>query len=1109
MSGMIERKSEDVLWYKDAIIYEIHIRAYYDSNNDGIGDLNGVIEKLDYLQKLGVTALWLLPFYPSPLKDDGYDISDYLNIHNEYGNLRDLKELIKQAHKRNLRVIVELVLNHTSSSHSWFQKARKAPAGSSLRQMYVWSENPNQYKDARIIFKDYETSNWSWDPEAQAYFWHRFYSHQPDLNFENEIVHKVILRIINYWLNMGIDGIRLDAVPYLYEKEGTHCENLDETHAFLKKLRASIDNKFRGKMLLAEANQWPEDAAQYFGNGDECHMAFNFPLMPRMYMSLQMEDNFPIMDILKTTPLIPENCQWAIFLRNHDELTLEMVTDEERDFMYNVYAKESRAKINLGIRRRLAPLLSNNRRKIELMNILLFSLPGTPIIYYGDEIGMGDNYYLGDRNGVRTPMQWNSDKNAGFSKAHPHKIFLPIIIDPEYHYETINVQNQNGSVSSLLSWMRNVITVRKRFKAFSRGDFQIIDVDNSKIFAFSRESKDEKIIVVVNLSRFSQFVYMSIEQFAGYEPREVFGHSVFPVITEKPYALNLGPYDYYWLTLLKRENETDEVKADIPVLECNPDMYQLFSEPIVNELEMKILPIYFRRARWFRSKSKIITAMKIVEKIQLDDKDMEHWILIVRIGYFHGNEEMYLLPVAINKYCLEYENIHLSNFIIAYLEKDKNKAILYDAINNQVFHRLILKFIIRKKKNEFFQGETFAMLFKNSRIILTDENIESSNILKADQSNSAIIYDKLYFLKLYRKVEAGVNPEKEILKFLTYDSQFDYMPPLLGTLEMNRSPDKSITIAILEGFVDNSGSAYSYFYDTVTRFFESMLGKNIEDLNNRQLLKVAAIESSTENNVDNFIIEEFFEEMVRLLGKRTAELHIALSSQVENQDFESESFSVFYQRSLYQSIQGYLNKTYQMLNKNKKKYSDDVKTKIDEILNNDKKINNELKILLSRKINTKKIRVHGDYHLGQLLFTGKDFVIIDFEGEPSRSLSERRLKRPAFKDVAGMLRSFDYVANAALLDNQIFGEKEQLYLKKFIAPWVEYISKLFLNSYIENAMHKEFIPVSKEEQKILLNVLLIEKVISEINYEINNRPTWIPIPLNGLISLLHNKMVSL
>ncbi|MGH9361513.1 MAG: maltose alpha-D-glucosyltransferase, partial [Thermoanaerobaculia bacterium] len=541
--------NDDPLWYKDAVIYQIHVRAFADSDADGMGDFAGLTSKLDYLQSLGVTALWLLPFYPSPWRDDGYDIADYTSVHPAYGTLKDFRAFLREAKKRGLRVITELVINHTSDQHPWFQRARRAPPGSPAREFYVWSDTPERYQEARIIFKDFEASNWSWDAVARAYFWHRFYSHQPDLNFENERVHKAVLQALDFWMEMGVDGLRLDAIPYLYEAEGTNCENLPQTHQFLKKLRAHVDTRFRNRMLLAEANQWPEDAIAYFGDGDECHMAFHFPVMPRLYMAVRMEDRFPILDILEQTPPIPESCQWAIFLRNHDELTLEMVTDEDRDYMYRVYAQDPRARINLGIRRRLAPLLGNDRRRIELMNGLLFSLPGSPVVYYGDEIGMGDNFYLGDRNGVRTPMQWSADRNAGFSRANPQKLFLPVIIDPEYHYESVNVEAQQGNPHSLLWWMRRLMALRKRYRAFSRGTLEFLHPANHRVLAFVRRHQEERILVVANLSRFAQHAELDLGAFRGALPVELFGRNRFPEIGRRPYPLTLGPHNFYWFAL--------------------------------------------------------------------------------------------------------------------------------------------------------------------------------------------------------------------------------------------------------------------------------------------------------------------------------------------------------------------------------------------------------------------------------------------------------------------------------------------------------------------------------------------------------------------------------
>src|SRR3954464_2647208 len=536
-------------WYKDAIIYEVHVRAFFDSVTDGIGDFGGLTQKLPYLEDLGVTAIWLLPFCPSPLKDDGYDTSDYTDVHRSYGTLKDFQRFMREAKRRGLKVITELVVNHTSDQHVWFQRSRRAAPGSRWRNFYVWSDTSDKYRDARIIFKDFESSNWTWDPVAKAYYWHRFYSHQPDLNWENPEVRKAMFAAMDFWFDMGVDGLRLDAVPYLFEREGTNCENLPETHTALKELRKHVDEKYEDRMLLAEANQWPEDAVAYFGDGDECHMAFHFPLMPRMFMALRMEERFPIVDILEQTPPLPGNCQWALFLRNHDELTLEMVTDEERDYMYRVYAHDPQTRIHLGIRRRLAPLLGNHRRRIELLNGLLMSLPGTPVIYYGDEIGMGDNVYLGDRNGVRTPMQWSGDRNAGFSDANRQRMFLPVITDPEYHYEAVNVEAQQANPQSLLWWMKRLIALRKEHPAFGRGSLTFLHPDNRRIVAFVREHEGERILVVANMSRFVQYADLDLAAYKGNVPVEMFGRVEFPRIEDRPLFLTLGPHAFIWFSL--------------------------------------------------------------------------------------------------------------------------------------------------------------------------------------------------------------------------------------------------------------------------------------------------------------------------------------------------------------------------------------------------------------------------------------------------------------------------------------------------------------------------------------------------------------------------------
>src|SRR5271169_2730210 len=641
--------SPDPLWYKDAVFYELRVRSFYDSNGDGVGDFAGLTAKLDYLHSLGVTTLWLLPFYPSPMRDDGYDISDYINIHPACGTLRDFKVFIREAHRRDLKIVTELVLNHTSDRHEWFQRARRSGPGSTYRDYYIWSDTPERYKDARIIFQDFEPSNWSWDPVAKAYYFHRFYSHQPDLNYDNPAVIREIRRVISFWLGLGVDGLRLDAVPYLFKREGTNCENLPETHAFLRELRRHVDANFPNRMLLAEANQWPEDAVTYLEGGKECHMAFHFPIMPRMFMAVRMEDRFPLTDIWAQTPPIEDSCQWAIFLRNHDELTLEMVTEEERDFMYRAYARESRMRVNLGIRRRLAPLLGNNRRAMELMNGLLLSLPGTPVIYYGDEIGMGDNIYLGDRDGVRTPMQWSGDRNAGFSATDPQRLILPVIIDHEYHYQTVNVENQEHNVHSMLWWMRRVIALRKQFKAFGRGTVEFLSPENPRVLAFLRIYQDERILVVANLSRFVQYVEIDLARFKGMVPVELFGRTEFPAITEKPYLLTLGPHLFDWFSIQPTRHAPAVVEVarnEVARIE-SPAGWDGFMRGEGWEMLGKAMPDFLPRCRWFRSKARSIKSVKIADTMPLIEGPGGAHLVLANVEYSNAEPETYVIPLAL------------------------------------------------------------------------------------------------------------------------------------------------------------------------------------------------------------------------------------------------------------------------------------------------------------------------------------------------------------------------------------------------------------------------------------------------------------------------------
>lgn len=1104
---MSDRKvylADDPLWYKDVIIYELHVRAFYDSNADGIGDFRGLIEKLDYLEHLGITALWLLPFYPSPLKDDGYDIANYFGIHADYGSLSDFKEFIKEAHKRGMRVITELVLNHTSERHPWFQMARKSKPGSTLRNFYVWSSTPERYKDARIIFRDFELSNWAWDPEAKAYYWHRFYSHQPDLNYDNPLVRKKILRVIDYWLDMGVDGFRLDAVPYLFEREGTSCESLPETHAFLKELRAYIDGKYKNIMLLAEANQWPEDAVNYFGNGDESHMAFHFPLMPRLFMAMWMEDRFPIVDILEQTPSISDACQWAFFLRNHDELTLEMVTDEEKDYMYRVYAKDPVARINLGIRRRLAPLLGNNRRKVEIMNILLFSLPGTPIIYYGDEIGMGDNYHLGDRNGVRTPMQWNMDRNGGFSRANPQKLYLPLIIDPEFHYEAVNVENQERNQASLLWWMRRVIAMRKRFKAFGRGSIRFLFPDNPKVLAFIRQYKEETILTVINLSRFSQAVELDLSKFSGYRPVDIFSGNAFPIIKEAPYVLTLGHYDYFWF-MLKKEEESIRFRKIRTVPEISGDRKTIFTGKTKEIFEQDILPLYLRTCKYFGGKFQDIREIKIIENIKIKEQVCDVQILLLEIKYITGLSDIYLLPLSFSSgdkaESVVIENPHA---VVAHLKHDNTEGIIYESIYDEEFQKHLLSMFTRRHAVRGFHGELITHVGKNFKKYKSNElSSLKSHPIKAEQNNSSILYGKELIGKLYRRLDEGINPELEICRYLTETISFHHIPLFLGALEYKRHGYEPITLGMLQTFISNEGDAWAYTLDWIGRYFGRILARKNE------LQEIPAVPSSLFDCAFREIPVLFQEliggmylEMISILGKRTAELHLALSSETEDTSFVPEPFTASYQRSLYQSMQSLTKRVFASLRKNLKNLPDNLKGPSSEILNREKEIIDRFKGILNRKILAMKIRIHGDYHLGQVLYTGNDFFIIDFEGELARTLSDRRLKRSPLRDVAGMIRSFHYAVHSALSKYAPLRPDDIPVLEPYMKLWCRYVGGAFLRSYLERAGNASFIPVDKEMLDIMLRAYILERAIYELGCELNNRPEWVIIPLNGIKYLL-------
>ena len=1015
--------------------------------------------------------------------------------------MRDFKRFLKEAHARNLKVITELVINHTSSQHPWFERARRANPGTKAREYYAWSDSPDRYREARIIFQDFETSNWSWDPVANAYYWHRFYAHQPDLNFDNPDVQKEVFKLLDYWFGMGVDGLRLDAVPYLFERENTNCENLPETHDFLKAMRNHVDTHHPGRMLLAEANQWPEDAVDYFGNDDECHMAFHFPLMPRLFMSAKMEDRFPVVDILEQTPEIPPTSQWGIFLRNHDELTLEMVTDEERDYMYRAYALDPRQRINLGIRRRLAPLLDNNRRQIELMNILLFSLPGTPVIYYGDEIGMGDNVYLGDRDGVRTPMQWSSDKNAGFSKTNPQRLYLPVIIDPEYHYEAINIETQQGNTSSLLWWMKRLIATRRRFRAFSRGSFEVIGSTNHRVFAYLRKLEEETILVIVNFSRHTQVTHLDLREYDHFTPQEVFSQNEFPWVREdEEYTIHIGGHDYYWFSLNPPEEQGAEEGGKIPEIALSSREWKSFAPALTAALEGSILRAFIVSRRWYREKSLKVRTMRLRDAVSLGVGDELSWIAMVELGFTDDSTATYAVPLAAAfGEAVEEINDEYESAILAHLSNSEGGGVLYDAVYSSAFRERLLEALASQKK---LKGRNGSILIDRGRALRQRAALEEigagSRVLKAEQSNSAILYRDAFFFKLFRKLEPGVNPDIELLQYLSEEARFGNVPAYAGSLEYQPRQGDAEALGLMMDLVPNQGDAWSYTLGAVDRYFESLL-ETKHEIETKPPRPSVPLGVEIEDIPEEFLAraDGFFMEMMALLGQRTGELHLALAA-APGAQFRPELFSKLYQRSVYQSLRSLFRRVSSTAKKAKRGAEEKTQEGIDNLLAMEQQILARFSSITRTKINAEKIRIHGDYHLGQVLFTGRDFMIIDLEGEPARTLSERRLKYSAFRDVAGMLRSFHYAVSSRYLHYAEVRPEDRAFLAEWVSPWYEWVRRSFLASYLRTVEGASFVPAEHEQLMTLIDVFVLEKAIYEVGYEINNRPDWLDIPLEGI-----------
>ena len=1200
----------DPLWYKDAIIYELHVRAFSDSNNDGIGDFPGLLSKLDYLEDLGITCIWLLPFFPSPLRDDGYDISNYTDVNPSYGTLSDFKRFLDAAHQRNMQVMIELVINHTSDQHPWFKAARLAPPGSPEREMYVWSQTDQLYKNARIIFTDTEKSNWTWDENAQAYYWHRFFSHQPDLNWDNPRVMEEVLKAMRFWLDMGVDGLRMDAIPYLLERDETSCENLPETHEVIKAIRAAIDADYANRLILAEANQWPADVRPYFGDGDECHMAFHFPLMPRIYMALRQEDRLPITDIMAQTPPIPDSCQWGLFLRNHDELTLEMVTDDERDYMYFAYSADPRMRVNVGIRRRLATLVDNNRRRIELLNSLLLSFPGTPILYYGDEIGMGDNIYLGDRNGVRTPMQWTSDRNAGFSRCDPARLYFPVIMDPIYGYQVVNVEAQQADQSSLLHWTRNMIALRKLFQVFGRGSLTFLNPTNRKVLAYLRELKQEDgtketVLCVANLSRFAQPVSLDLGAYDGLEPVEMLGYVPFPTITSTPYQLTVAPYSFLWLELQdigintrtqpNPQLATQATEMGVAAIDLATTGWSgLLTSNGLRQIE-SALREWLPTRRWFGAKSRKIQSVQVQKWVELSlgtnrpeinpmidgTNSIAPAIFFVEISYFEGEAQSYQIPLAISLGTQADElNLRDTESILMHVASTSGVAILHDAPARQDFRQLELALIQESRtiplsdalirsladvtqgtpqdatlaisaeadsigartpptplpldvqpgeaatppqsdatssgsgssaKNEPREspmaGGADGKVIKiraHASTALRESGMAmpaSSRVGSAEQSNTSIIYGDKLILKLFRQLQKGENPDVEVGRFLTEAAQFRRIPRFLGEISLSATTGEKTTLAMLQGLVSNEGDGWTWFLHQLEEFYASAASAGAAPD-----VPVPALGRST--TLPNAItsIAGAALEAAALLGRRTAEMHIALSSSNTDPAFAPEAASG---DDLHRDAQQIETQVRTALEALKAKFSNLDDSAVDlaglllakraELLEKGRSIKNV-------PAAGQRIRVHGDFHLGQTLRTppvsrdsGGDFVFLDFEGEPARPLAQRRRKQSPLKDVAGMLRSFSYAAFAGR--KQFEEAVSQPDMEQWCRSWEHSAASEFLRTYYEAIAQKPDLLPPLHETQILLKAFVLEKSLYELLYELNNRPAWILIPIEGILSL--------
>ena len=1088
--------SNDPLWYKDAVIYQVHVRSFFDRNDDGIGDFPGLTEKLDYIERLGVNTIWLLPFYPSPLRDDGYDIADYRGINPVYGTHEDFKAFIRAAHNRGLKVITELVVNHTSDQHPWFQAARKAPAGSPKRNFYVWSDTDDRYPETRVIFSDSEVSNWAWDSVAKQYYWHRFFSHQPDLNHNNPHVVRAVIRVMRFWLDMGVDGLRLDAIPYLCVRDGTNNENLPETHAVIRQIRAAVDEHYENRMLLAEANQWPEDVREYFGNGDQCHMAYHFPLMPRMYMAIAQEDRHPIVEIIQQTPEIPANCQWAIFLRNHDELTLEMVTDRERDYMYQTYAADPRMRVNVGIRRRLAPLMDNDMARIQLMKSLLLSMPGSPTVYYGDELGMGDNIYLGDRNGVRTPMQWSPDRNGGFSRADPQSLFLPPIMDPVYGYPSVNVEAQAREPASLLNWTRRILAVRKGYKAFGRGTLEFLRPGNRKILAYVRKHGDEVLLCVANLKRFAQPVELDLAAYRGRVPVELLGRSPFPPIGELPYLLTLPGYGFYWFELSDAAkvpgwHEERLAGDDPPWLVLFDDLAsfdprtagdrQAAATRLVQQLEREALPGYLVKQRWFAGKSRALESARVSESCQWRAARGTWLLAFVDTSFSDGSSQRYFLPLAID-WGPERPG-PAAAVAIARVRQRATTGLLFDAFANPDFCRDLIDALRDGRRIGCGAGQlefvATSALADLARGIPREAPVRRPPV---ESSNVTMLVGERLFLKAFRRIQSGVHPEWEMGRFLTESSPCPAAIPTAGAIE-HVGVEGTATLVLFQAAVLNQGDGWRYTLQYLER--------SIDDA-------ITGSPDEASPTIDHTV----YLRAVRRLAAATAQLHRALAVRTGNPAFDPEPFDGARLDTWAREIDAEIDATSQLLSERGASLSAELGAPIARLQTGTARLHALVETSSRTPIDALSTRYHGDYHLGQVLVVHNDFAITDFEGEPNRSFAERRAKDTPLKDVAAMLRSFAYAKAVARRAFAAKGTVDLARIEVLLRDWHLRVSAEFATAYRVAMAGCAAYPAGPDEARRLLALATLQRLLYELRYELDHRPDWLVVPLDDLERLI-------